>query len=38
LAGKVNIPDMIRRMKTIIPEYISNNSEFERFDKNETKV
>lgn len=33
LAYDVNIPDMVKLMKKIVPEYKSNNSEFERFDR-----
>jgi len=33
LSRSVNIPDMVRLMKRIVPEYISNNSRFEEFDR-----
>ncbi|KIO46707.1 MULTISPECIES: polysaccharide biosynthesis protein [Sanguibacteroides] len=33
LSSAVNIPEMICKMKMIVPEYISKNSEFEKFDK-----
>lgn len=33
LARAVEIPDMVKLMKTVVPEYISNNSQFEVFDK-----
>lgn len=33
LSRKVNIPDMVRLMKAIVPEFISRNSEFEKYDK-----
>lgn len=33
LARSIQIPDLVRLMKTIVPEYISQNSEFEAFDK-----
>ncbi len=33
LSRVVNIPDMVRLMKAIVPEYISKNSRFEEFDK-----
>ncbi|MCR4965104.1 MAG: polysaccharide biosynthesis protein [Bacteroidales bacterium] len=33
LSVKVNIPDMVVKMKQIVPEYISNNSVFEQYDK-----
>ena len=32
LAMKVEIPEMVRLMKRTVPEFISKNSEFERFD------
>ena len=32
LAMKVKIPEMVRLMKRTVPEFISKNSEFERFD------
>lgn len=32
LSRDVEIPDMVRLMKQTVPEYISNNSEFEKFD------
>ena len=34
LAREVNIPEMVQMMKSVVPEYISNNSKFEEFDKN----
>ena len=33
LARDVRIPDMVRLMKRIVPEYISNNSRFEEYDR-----
>lgn len=33
LSRNVNIPDMVRLMKHIVPEYKSNNSEFQQYDK-----
>ena len=33
LSRRVEIPDMVRLMKKIVPEYISMNSEFELYDK-----
>ena len=33
LAVQVNIPDMVKLMKAIVPEFISRNSEFEKYDK-----
>lgn len=33
LAVKVNIPDMVKLMKAVVPEFISRNSEFEKYDK-----
>ncbi len=33
LARAVQIPEMVRLMKEVVPEYISNNSRFEEFDK-----
>ena len=27
------IPEMVKYMKQIVPEYVSNNSRFEEFDK-----
>ena len=33
LARAVEIPDMVRLMKSTVPEYKSNNSVFEKFDK-----
>ena len=33
LARAVCIPDMVKRMKEIVPEFKSNNSKFEAFDK-----
>ena len=32
LAGKVDISDMVRLMKRIVPEFVSQNSEFSKFD------
>ncbi|MBR2128124.1 MAG: polysaccharide biosynthesis protein [Bacteroidales bacterium] len=32
LALKVNIPDMVRLMKRTVPEFLSKNSEFEKYD------
>lgn len=32
-ARAVQIPDMVKYMKEIVPEYVSNNSQFEVFDK-----
>lgn len=32
LALKVEIPDMVRLMKRTVPEFVSKNSEYERFD------
>lgn len=32
LSRAVDIPDMVRLMKQIVPEYISNNSRFQEFD------
>lgn len=32
-AKEVNIPELIKLMKKIVPEYISKNSEFEKYDK-----
>lgn len=32
LSREVNIPDMVRLMKKIVPEYISNNSRFQEYD------
>ncbi|MBO5014249.1 MAG: polysaccharide biosynthesis protein [Bacteroidaceae bacterium] len=34
LSRIVEIPDMVRLMKQTVPEYISNNSQFQEFDKN----
>ena len=34
LSRMVEIPDMVRLMKQAVPEYISNNSQFQEFDKN----
>ena len=34
LSRMVEIPDMVRLMKQTVPEYISNNSQFQEFDKN----
>ncbi|MBO4656777.1 MAG: polysaccharide biosynthesis protein [Bacteroidales bacterium] len=33
LAREVNIPEMVKMMKSVVPEYISNNSRFEEYDK-----
>ena len=33
LAHEVNIPEMVQMMKSVVPEYISNNSKFEEYDK-----
>ena len=33
LSRAVHIPETVRKMKEIVPEYISNNSQFEAFDK-----
>ena len=33
LAREVNIPEMVQMMKSVVPEYISNNSKFEEYDK-----
>ena len=33
LGREVRIPEMVKLMKTIVPEYISNNSRFEEYDK-----
>ena len=33
LARAVQIPEMVKLMKEIVPEYISNNSRFEEFDR-----
>ena len=33
LAALVNIPEMVKMMKDIVPEFVSKNSEFEKFDK-----
>lgn len=33
LARKVLIPDMVKLMKKTVPEYISGNSEYSKFDK-----
>ncbi len=38
LAEQVNIPDLIRLMKQIVPEFKSNNSPYEQYDKEETDV
>jgi len=32
LGGEVNIPEMVKLMKEIVPEYISKNSVFEQYD------
>ena len=33
LAEAVEIPDMVQLMKKTVPEFVSEHSEFERFDK-----
>ena len=33
LSLEVRIPELVKRMKAFVPEYISNNSQFECFDK-----
>ena len=33
LAVRVDIPAMVRLMKAIVPEFVSRNSEFEKYDK-----
>jgi FlaA1/EpsC-like NDP-sugar epimerase len=33
LSREVRIPEMVKLMKTVVPEFISNNSRFEEFDK-----
>lgn len=33
LAREVDIPSLVKRMKVMVPEFISNNSVFEQFDK-----
>lgn len=33
LSRDVNIPETVRLMKELVPEFLSNNSEFEKFDK-----
>ena len=33
LSRAVRIPETVKLMKEIVPEYISNNSQFEAFDK-----
>ena len=33
LARKVEISDMVRMMKSVVPEFVSNNSKFSAFDK-----
>ena len=33
LAARVNIPEMVKMMKDIVPEFVSRNSEFEKYDK-----
>ena len=33
LSRDVNIPDMVKLMKEIVPEYISNNSRFQEYDR-----
>ena len=37
LARKVEISDMVRMMKSVVPEFISRNSKFEEYDKKESK-
>lgn len=37
LSRKVEIPDMVRLMKRTVPEFISKNSRFEKYDKEITK-
>lgn len=38
LAKSVDIPSMIKLMKHMVPEFVSNNSPFEKFDKQEKNV
>ena len=33
MSRKVEIPDMVRLMKQIVPEFLSKNSKYEEFDK-----
>ena len=33
LGAEVRIPEMVKLMKAVVPEYISNNSRFEEFDR-----
>ncbi len=33
LSRQVDIPEMVKYMKTVVPEYVSNNSVFTKFDK-----
>ena len=33
LSHEVRIPETVKLMKEIVPEFISNNSQFEKFDK-----
>ena len=33
LSKAVKIPDMVKLMKKTVPEYISNNSSFSKYDK-----
>ena len=33
LSREVNIPEMVKLMKKIVPEFKSKNSEFEKYDK-----
>ena len=33
LSREVRIPEMVKKMKEVVPEYISNNSRFEAYDK-----
>lgn len=33
LSREVNIPDMVKLMKEIVPEYISNNSRYQEYDR-----
>ena len=38
LSRQVIIPDMVKLMKKIVPEYISNNSRFHEYDKPEANL
>ena len=38
LSRQVIIPDMVKLMKKIVPEYISNNSKFHEYDKPEENL